>query len=289
MASWSEHPQRVIAIVKSFEPVWMNLIDYRFQIIYSKFMKASNLAFDMRLKLAQWVTPIKARSDGISSFYPQQSSCQIPNLWFLYSLFLGEKENGVFVEIGAFDGVTVSNTWGLAVRNWSGLMVEPVPSHAEKCRTNHALHKNIRVVETAVGSKDMDEISIHVSGLLTTANGELFSEYKTVSWASDLLSQDIITVPNTDLDSLLSRYSITPGFDLLVVDVEGLERVVFDNFDLAHWSPKMLIVELADTHPDLSATRSIDAQLGLEITSSNYRVVYKDSINTVFVRNEPGQ
>ena len=48
----------------------------------------------------------------------------------------------------------------------------------------------------------------------------------------------------------------------------------------------MLIVELADTHPNLNSTRTSDAKLGLEIAQSGYLTVYKDWINTVFVRRD---
>jgi hypothetical protein len=80
------------------------------------------------------------------------------------------------------------------------------------------------------------------------------------------------------------------GFSLgrqeLVVDVEGYESAVFAGFSLNRWLPKMLIVELADTHPDLSLMASSDAQLSSEIQATGYRIVYKDAINTVFVHKE---
>jgi hypothetical protein len=52
------------------------------------------------------------------------------------------------------------------------------------------------------------------------------------------------------------------------------------------WKPKMLIVELVDTHPDLQSTANSDAKLGQVILSAGYEIVYKDFINTVFVRKD---
>jgi hypothetical protein len=44
-------------------------------------------------------------------------------------------------------------------------------------------------------------------------------------------------------------------------------------------------VELVDTHPDLGSTTASDALLGDKISSHGYAIVYKDSINTVYVEN----
>ena len=44
---------------------------------------------------------------------------------------------GTFVEIGAYDGESFSNTSFLADLGWNGLYVEPVPKFAALCRARH--------------------------------------------------------------------------------------------------------------------------------------------------------
>jgi len=221
-----------------------------------------------------------------TAFYPQQSTCQIAHLWYLYSLFLGEREVGTFVEIGANDGVTASNTWGLAERGWTGWMAEPIPDLAASCRRNHHGHQNVTVVETAVGSSESTEIVLHVAGVLTTGNDELFNEYRSIDWARNHLQNREIVVQSCTLDTFLLNNYVPQSFDVLVVDVEGLESEVFSSFDLDLWSPKIVIVELVDTHPDLASTSISDALLGHKLVSKGYFIVYKDSVNTMFVRTD---
>ncbi len=240
-----------------------------------------------RRRLSDWIRPTDPNDlVSLTAYYPQQPTCQIPHLWWLYSSFLGDREQGYFVEIGAYDGVFVSNTWGLAERAWTGIMVEPVPRLALACTANHAHHPNVRVIQRAVGPEGVDEITLMLAETLTTANAEVFGEYSEIDWASSALTDSTLRVPSQTLDSLLEE-SLTPsGFDVLVVDVEGFEDQVFSGFSLAEWRPKLLIVELADTHPDLTATSESDARLGVKIASGGYRVVFKDSVNTVFVRED---
>lgn len=225
-------------------------------------------------------TPVKT----LDAYYPQSNSCQIADLWFIYSRFLGERTSGTFVEIGAFDGTSYSNTWGLAERGWRGLMVEPVPEFAERCRHAHAGHPHVTVVQSAIGPAGITELQLQLAGELSTANSDVHETYATLSWSSPLVSNREISVPSQTLDSILISHEVPAGFDLLSVDVEGFEEAVFSAFDLDRWSPRLLIVELADTHPDLTATANSDARVAKRIADSGYRVVFKDRVNTIFVR-----
>src|SRR6185436_17619755 len=67
-------------------------------------------------------------------YYEPAPSCQLAELAGLYSLFLGERGNGFFVEVGAYDGISFSNTSCLAARGWSGMLVEYIPRFAQACR-----------------------------------------------------------------------------------------------------------------------------------------------------------
>ena len=51
--------------------------------------------------------------------------------------------HGLYFEIGALDGVTFSNTYGLEHDlSWSGFLVEAVPSSAKKLSKNRPNEKN---------------------------------------------------------------------------------------------------------------------------------------------------
>ena len=106
------------------------------------------------------------------------------------------------------------------------------------------------------------------------------------NWAAPFVTNEEVVIQSKKLDTFLVEIGIEKGFDVLVVDVEGFESQVFAGFSLSLWRPKMLIVELADTHPDLNSTSKVDARLGKQIVRANYNIVYKDSINTVFIRDD---
>lgn len=105
------------------------------------------------------------------------ASCQIPffhNLRDVYSFVFGWKRDGVFVEIGAFDGETISNTCCLADIGWEGHYIEPVPQYAAQCKARHARNPKVSVHQYAVG-KTADEgktIELQVAGPFSSGDDE---------------------------------------------------------------------------------------------------------------------
>lgn len=220
------------------------------------------------------------------SFYLQHPTCQVKDLWFLQCKYLGRIRNGTFVDVGAHDGRLFSNTWGLALVGWSGLLIEPLPDLADLCRSNHTGHKGVQVIQAAIGAGRNESIRLYKAGPLTTSNAALVEEYSRLDWARQSLTKEWIDVAELTLDQVLADYKVMPGFDFLSIDVEGNEYEVFQGFDLGYWKPKMLVVEIVDNHPDLQVTLVSDAQVSEMIREHGYRIVYKDRINTVFVAEE---
>jgi len=241
------------------------------------------------MRAASLLKRFKKKDDLIdeSHFFAQVENCQIELLWCLYEQYLSAKNDGIFVEVGGYDGLFVSNSWGLAKAGWTGYLIEPNPLMAEKCREAHSRNKNVSVTEVAIGPVGVKKIGLHLAGTLSTANPVLFEEYKSVEWAkASLKGTTTIEVNCVTLDEFIESNRIPIGFDVLIVDVEGFESEVFSGFTISTWKPKMIIVELVNTHPDLETTRYSDARLRTVVSSAGYQVAYKDSINTVFVSDE---
>ncbi len=213
------------------------------------------------------------------TYYPQQPTCQIRNAWVLYDTFLGRREDGFFVEVGAFDGVTYSNTWGLAERGWQGLLIEPVPAFAAAARAAHAGHPRVEVVQTAIGAES-GTVDLALAEAFTSAEQAFVDLWE--AW-SHRRQAGKVRVPVRTLDEVLDADAATREIDVLVVDVEGREAEVMAGFSWTTW-PKLILLEL----PDLNASGLYRAHAALavrdDLLDRGYSVAYKDEVNTVFVR-----
>jgi FkbM family methyltransferase len=218
--------------------------------------------------------------------YNLVSTCQIENLSQIYEEYFGYPSKGYFVEVGAYDGEFASNTSCLADHGWEGLYIEPIYDHYLKCLSRHDKN-NVTVANVAIGLEEGEKI-IYYGDTLTTLDKEQVERYRQIDWAQHIKFSETVC-DQMRLDTLMEKLEVPKEFDILVVDVEGKESEVFQTFDLDEWRPKMLIVELEDEHPSFQKYEIlIDKLKNLRnfIKDNGYIEIFKDHINTVFVREE---
>jgi len=221
-------------------------------------------------------------------FYQPTPSCQIAILGALFETLFGQRTDGTFVEIGAFDGETFSNTSCLADLGWRGVYVEPVEGAHRKCVERHRRNPSVSVLNCAIGPEDAT-IRFWDSAEFSTGSAEVVAAHAAQGHVAANARE--IAVPQLRLDRVLAEQGIAPGFDLLVVDVEGMEEQVFRSFDVERWRPRCMIIELHDgSGVRASGDQSIAAaaRLRAAIRDRGYEEVYRDQANTVFRRREPG-
>jgi FkbM family methyltransferase len=193
-------------------------------------------------------------------------SCQIPNLGFIYEKVFGQLASGYVVEVCAYDGIYLSNSSCLIEQGWRGLLVEPVEHLADVCRKLYGYNPKVKVLQMAVGA-NQGHADLFYMDTMSSMSQELKAEYETKDWAIPSLRESrTIRVDVDSLDNILEREEVPSSFEVLIVDVEGMETAVFAGLTLNKWKPKMLIVELADFHPDLKTNQTESFQLADDIT-----------------------
>tara|TARA_Y100001938_G_C8063746_1_gene418907 strand:- start:35 stop:685 length:651 start_codon:yes stop_codon:yes gene_type:complete len=215
--------------------------------------------------------------------YNIKRDCQIPGLNEIYNNLFGYKENGTFVEIGANDGQSFSNTCFLADIGWHGVYVEPIKEYYQKCRLRHKNNKNISVVNKAISSEE-HELTLYKGGVLSTASKKAYDNFKKMPWACKHFHGKKESSQAITLQKLLETEKIEPRFDLMVIDVEGFEWEVLKNFKIDQWDPKVVIIELHDTNPNYKCLKQDCDNIVDYFQVHNYESTYKDSSNTIYIK-----
>lgn len=162
--------------------------------------------------------------------------------------YIGEAP-GVFVEAGANDGVTESNTLLLERdRCWSGILIEPVPELAALCRRNRP---GATVVEAALVARDFRDRVVRMthSNLMSVVRGARggLKEDQAFAEAGRELAPDVdvyeLEVPARTLSSIFDEHDVE-GVDLLSIDVEGYELNALAGLDLSRHCPRLLLIEV---------------------------------------------
>ncbi len=157
-------------------------------------------------------------------------------------------DRGVFVEAGANDGLSQSNTaYFEESRGWRGLLIEPIPDLAERCRANRprSAVENCALVPLA---QDGQPVAMTYCGLMSVVDGSWPDPgAERAHLEAGLKVQALertyqVTVPGHSLSALIDRHRLR-RIDLLSLDVEGFERQALDGLDFARHRPRFILVE----------------------------------------------
>ncbi len=160
-------------------------------------------------------------------------------------------DGGYFVELGANDGITQSNSLYFEKhRNWRGLLVEPAPQNFLKCRQNRSPSNSIYCAACVSFDYRQEFVRIAYSNLMSTPVG-LDSDIKDPHAHAKLGGQflgngetvfEFGAVART-LNSLLLDAGAPRLIDFLSLDVEGAELEVLKGVDHQAFRFKYLLVE----------------------------------------------
>ena len=159
------------------------------------------------------------------------------DLWVLWAL--GEKRGGYFVEFGATDGRSLSNTWLLEKEmGWKGILAEPNPIFSKVIRENRACAISTKCVHSASG-RTVDFMA---------AKKPEYSRMAEINPADGHEERrrgdsEIVSVETISLNDLLVEHQAPRRIDYLSVDTEGSEYEILSAFDFERWRPRAITVE----------------------------------------------
>ncbi|MGH4012450.1 MAG: FkbM family methyltransferase [Pseudonocardiaceae bacterium] len=194
------------------------------------------------------------------------------------------KRNGFFVDVGAGEPDMGSLTKNLVDRfGWRGVNIEPLPDRFDMLVKARPLDVNLAVaVSTEPGRAVFHRIlpteTLHGGAGLSTLEPEIVNLHRRTGWSVEDFEVDVVT-----LESVLSEH-VTPGFDLLKVDVEGSEAAVLASADLRTWRPRVVVVEA--TLPDTTIPSHEDWEP--QLLDRGYVLALFDGLNRFYARaDEP--
>jgi FkbM family methyltransferase len=166
------------------------------------------------------------------------------DLWVAFLLNAVEDRaagvNRFFVEFGAFDGRTYSNTYFLEKElGWRGLLAEPIPIQFDACRRN----RDCMVDDRCVWIKSGETLTFNVvCGANEYGTIEMF-DTKDVHAERRVAASAKIEVRTISLKDLLVDRGAPPIVDYLSIDTEGSELAIMNAFDFNAFSFRVISIE----------------------------------------------
>jgi FkbM family methyltransferase len=222
------------------------------------------------------------RQEEMMPSYNPSPSCQISGYATILESVFGYKPDGVFVDAGAYDGLTYSNTSCLVEAGWSGIMIEPHPDAYRECAKRHS--RQVIMYQHCVGDHEGD-VLLYPGGALSTTCLEIAEAYQNMSWAAGIVDKNKPIMSRMfTLDTLLRHIYMYQRIDLVSIDTEGSEYDVLKGFDIKFWRPRMVIVEACEHHEEkILAARAPEINSYFDV--AGYKKIYCDKINSIYVEN----
>ena len=177
------------------------------------------------------------------------------------------KPRGFFIEVGANDPISLSQTYLLEQNGWEGILVEP---QAECCRRLRQARPRSTVIQAACGAPAQKG-----KALFRVATSHDRSMLATQTPDEDVTFAGTVEVELTTLDALLAERG-DPKPDFVSIDVEGGELAVLQGFNLAKHQPGLLVVE-DHVH---------DLRLHAYLRAHGYKLVKRTGSNNWYVPKE---
>lgn len=175
--------------------------------------------------------------------HPKSASQLFQDLFVAFSF--GQKERGTFLEFGATDGVSLSNSFFLENKlKWKGVLAEPSPQWHQKLIQNRP---NSHLVFDCIWTETGLELDFFVSdfGVLSTIDAYRESDKLSMpgNTAARIKSGHNVKVKTKSLNDIFVEFFNSSPIDYMSVDTEGSELDILSNFDFDKFGPSILTVE----------------------------------------------
>jgi FkbM family methyltransferase len=183
--------------------------------------------------------PVKSESNNNLEYFSQLGQDRFIDEYY------NKKENGIFLDIGAHDGKTLSNTYFLEkMRNWKGICVEAQPVLFEDLNKN----RNSINLNCAISNHNGEIEFTFVDGYANMLSG--ISDDYNDTHRNRILSEverhggciNKIIVKSRKLQDVLDEYGIY-DIDFCSIDTEGSEFRIVQSIDFTKTNIKVFIIE----------------------------------------------
>ena len=194
--------------------------------------------------------------------------------WLDLNIFHG-KRNGVFVEIGGYDGVNGSNCLFFERhRGWSGILVEPSPRlYAKAAASRDCPCLNVAISDRtadAVAFLEITEGATQMGGLVETLSARDVAVLQGDAYTKSLT----INVPTRRLEDVLHERGLAT-IDYISMDIEGGEAAALRDFPFRDFTITAWSIE----------NKELDQAIFRAMTANGYRLRETLGVDELYVKD----
>ena len=198
------------------------------------------------------------------------------------SFIVGDLFDKTFLEFGATDGISLSNSYMLETNfGWTGVLAEPSPQWHNELKNNRP---NTKILTDCIWKKSGEKLNFFVSdvGVLYTLVDFKHSDLSTMPGNTELRIQDgkVVKVKTISINDVMEKHLNGNAPSYLSIDTEGSEYEILKSLDFKKYRPVVFTIE----HNYTNLENKIDKLM----VSKGYTRVFRKvtAFDAWYVRND---
>ncbi len=174
------------------------------------------------------------------------------------------KKKGYFLEVGASDGLVLSNTLLLEQKyDWNGICIEPIPSVYKKLKKN----RKCLTENKAIYNESNKELNFSIA----KSNTQLSGITKHLDQHKEIVDEDKedIIVKTLTLEDLLIKHNAPKFIEYMSLDTEGSEYEILKVFDFNKYKIGIIDIEHNFVEPRRTMIRDLLLEKGYKYIGEN--------------------
>jgi FkbM family methyltransferase len=188
--------------------------------------------------------------------------------------FYNNKKDGYFVEIGASDGINLSNTYLLEKEyNWKGICIEPIVEQYKQLINNRkCICENFSIYNTS----DLD-----IEFAICNENSLLSGIYSYIDLHKNTVEKDkkIFISKTKTLTEILDKNNSPKFIEYLSIDTEGSELEVLKGIDFNKYKFGIIDIEHNYVEPRRTQIKEL-------LINKNYKYLKENNWDDTYINNE---
>ena len=173
-------------------------------------------------------------------------------------------KQGLFLDIGAYDGKWCSNTHALALSGWNGYCIEANPLNFSRLVTTYEKNDDVELILATVVTDRKEKLTkLHLADCVSSPDIEHIKQFPDVKISKSIYTP-VLTIP--EIFSLAGT-----KFDFINIDVEGNSVELFYTL-MKHIGVKCICVEADKRNKEIT-----DYMRGM-----NYKLLMDNGVNCIF-------
>ncbi len=208
----------------------------------------------------------------ISPSKPKKSYSQYAEDLIIQSYFSRKLKNGRYVDVGCHHPRRGSNTYGLYRKGWSGILID---LEKTKVLANQLSRRRDKVILAAVS--DTEE-------WMEIFSDKSYSTNTTIKKNQNSTNEQLVGhIKTQTLTNILNKQNFKKNFELLSVDVEGVDLQVLKGLDLKCYQPQIICIENWNSKDGVLGI--LNSEIHQYLSDQSYELVAFSGLSTIYQRS----